>query len=155
VADSKGEEARRVIDAELRPGEVFRVMFPVLIPPPDLGGGWGPAAVIIPLFWAVRKLMWRRAAGAVQVQVGIPLRYRMVWGTTDQRVLIFALRARWRLGPLIASVDRGDIVGATATTVGEGWRTVELELSGQRTLSVKVPAPWVNPIVNGFGQSPS
>src|SRR5664279_2073165 len=118
---------------ELQPGEVFRVMFPVLIPPPDVGGGWGPAAVIIPLFWAVRKLMWRRAVGAAQAAAGIPLRSRMVWGTTDQRVLIFAVRARWKLGPLIAYVDRGDIVGATATTFGEGWRTVALELTGQRS----------------------
>ena len=146
---------RRVIGSEMRAGETFRTMFPVLIPPPDVGGGWGPAAVIIPLFWAVRKSMWRRAVRATQAQIGIPLRYRMVWGTTDQRVLIFAVRARWNLGPLITSVDRGDIVGATANTVGQGWRTVALELSGQRSLSVKVPAPWVDPIVNGFSQSDS
>jgi len=155
VAKRTGAETRRVVESELRPCEILRAVIPVLIPPPDVGGGWGDAAVIVPLFWAVTRLMWRGAAEAAQSQLGIPLRYRMVWGTTDQRVLIFAARARWQLGPLFASTGRGEIIGATATTVGAGWRTVALELSGQRTLSVKVPAPWVNPIVNGFSQSRS
>ena len=152
MARSQGDDVRRAIDAELQPGEVFRVVFPVLIPPPNVGGGWGEAAVIVPLFWAVRKSMWRRAAASVQAQVGIPLRRRMLWGTTDRRVLIFAAGARWKVGPLIASIDRSDVIRAVApSTVSEGWRSVAFELANRPDLCVKVPARLVDPIVNGFG----
>jgi hypothetical protein len=126
------------IVAHLQAGESLRRVFHVIIPPPSGGVAWGDAAVVVPLVRIVGRVMWNRAAAAAQEEVGIGLRPRMLWALTDRRILLFSALKRWQLGEPLGAIARTDVVGATAPTVGQGWRTVVLELTAGRQLSIKV-----------------
>jgi hypothetical protein len=126
------------IAPHVRADESLRRVFHVIIPPPSGGVAWGDAAVIVPLARIVGRVMWNRAAAAAQQEAGIGLRPRMLWGLTDQRVLLFSALKRWELGEPLGAIARTDVVGATAPTVGQSWRTVVIELTGGRRLSIKV-----------------
>jgi hypothetical protein len=126
------------IAAHLQAGESLRRVFHVIIPPPSGGVAWGDAAIVVPLVRIVGRVMWNRAAVAAQENVGVDLRPRMLWALTDQRILLFSALKRWELGESLGAIARTEVVGATAPTVGQGWRTVVLELTAGRQLSIKV-----------------
>lgn len=135
------KQARAVpeqIAAHVRADESLRRVFHVIIPPPSGGVAWGDAAVVVPLVRIVGRVMWNRAAAAAQQEVGIDLRPRMLWALTDRRILLFSALKRWQLGEPLGAIARTEVVAATAPTVGQGWRTVVLELTAGRQLSIKV-----------------
>jgi hypothetical protein len=126
------------IAAHLRWDESLRAVFHVIVPVPTAGTAWDPAAIVVPLVMIVRKVMWNRAAAVAQEAVGIGLRPRMLWALTDQRILLFGADKRWELGEQLGAIAMSEVLGATAPTVGQSWRTVIIELTGGRRLSIKV-----------------
>lgn len=135
------EQARTApeqIAAHVRADESLRRVFHVILPSPTAGVAWGDAAVVAPLVRIVGRVMRNRAAAAAEEEVGIGLRPRMLWALTDQRILLFSALKRWELGEQLGEIARQDVVGATAPTVGQGWRTVIIKLTAGRELTIKV-----------------
>jgi hypothetical protein len=134
----QAQTAPEQIAAHVRADESLRRVFHVILPGPNAGVAWGDAAVVVPLVRIVGRVMRNRAAAAAQEDVGIGLRPRMLWALTDQRILLFSALKRWELGEPLGAIARTEVVGATAPTVGQGWRTVVIELTAGRQLSIKV-----------------
>jgi hypothetical protein len=134
----QAQTAPEQIAAHVRADESLRRVFHVILPGPNAGVAWGDAAVVVPLVRIVGRVMQNRAAAAAQEDVGIGLRPRMLWALTDQRILLFSTLKRWELGEQLGEIARQDVVGATAPTVGQGWRTVIIKLTAGRELTIKV-----------------
>jgi hypothetical protein len=135
---SGGEAVVAAVTAELRASEQRLALFPALTPS-DSGGGLAPAE-LFPLIMAVEHLAWRQRSRAAARTSMFPLAPRMIIGLTDQRLLIWVARRRWRLGAFLGDVPRDRIVQATAPTAGQGWRTVRIYLANEPTVSIQVPA---------------
>ena len=130
--------AREQIAAHVRADESLLCVFAVILPRPSAGTAWGDAAIVVPLVTIVSKVMWNRTAAAAQHKVGIGVRTRMVWALTDQRILLFSALKRWQLGEWLDEIPRVEVTSATAPTMGQGWRTVIIELRASRKLVIKV-----------------
>jgi hypothetical protein len=136
--DSGWESTRVAASADLRRGEPLIALFPALTPS-DSEGGLAPVG-LIPLIMAVEYLQWRhrnRATGRTSL---FPLAPRMIIALTNQRLVIWTARRRWRLGNLLGDVSRERIIQATAPTTGSGWRTVRIYLANEPTVPIKVPS---------------
>jgi hypothetical protein len=146
------KSVRSTASAELRPGERLLAICPALTPR-DSGGGLAVSGAW-PLIMVVEHLAWRRRAGVAGRTSGFPLAPRMIIGVTDQRLVTWAARRGWRLGPVVGDVSRDLILQATAPTVGAGWRTVLIRLSSGPTVRIKVPANLADRLAAGLSGSP-
>lgn len=124
--------------AELRRGEMLRAIFPALSQS-SAGGGMAPAELWLAVL-AAEHLTHRRRLRAQARESMFPLSSRMIIGLSNQRLLIWSVRPGWRLGSFIGYVTRDRILQATAPTAGTGWRTVNIYLAQEPTVSIKVPA---------------
>ena len=64
-------------------------------------------------------------------KVGFPLDQRMILAVTDRRLLI-AKDVRGRRPVILGEVPRADIVNARLPYLGDGWKLLELMLTGDR-----------------------
>jgi hypothetical protein len=124
--------------SELRRGEALRSIFPALSQSAP-GGGMMPAELMLAVV-AAEHLAHRRRLRAQAKESMFPLASRMIIGLSNQRLLIWSVRPGWRLGSFIGYVARDRILQATAPTAGTGWRTVNIYLAEEPTVSIKVPA---------------
>jgi hypothetical protein len=124
------------VRAELRPGESPQRIFPA-ITVGEPGGGMAPAA-LMPLIMAAEHLVQRRRDRAVSRESLFPLSQRMIMVLSDQRLMIWAARLRWRPGRFLGYVARDRIQQATAPTAGAGWRTLHIYLANEPAVAVKV-----------------
>jgi hypothetical protein len=98
-----------------------------------------PAELMLAVL-AAEHLTHRRRLRAQARESMFPLASRMIIGLSNQRLLIWSVRPGWRLGSFIGYVARDRILQATAPTIGTGWRTVNIYLAQEPTVSIKVPA---------------
>ncbi len=124
--------------SELRRGELLQAIFPALSPSSS-GRGMAPAELMLAVV-AAEHLAQRRRLREQARESMFPLASRMVIGLSNQRLLIWSVRPGWRLGSFIGYVARDRILQATAPTIGTGWRTVNIYLAQEPTVSIKVPA---------------
>jgi hypothetical protein len=120
---SHGESVEQVLAARIRP-------------PDSCGRIVLPAAALIPLVRGVSRARQRRKASRLTDQTGFPLASRMMLVLTDRRLLVFCPGGR--LGGLLGSVARGDIIAAHRPSLGGAWRTVRLELASGETVSMQI-----------------
>jgi hypothetical protein len=125
--------------SELRRGEVLQAIFPALSQDSSAGGGLVPAELMLAVL-AAEHLTHRRRMRTQARQSMFPLATRMIIGLSNRRLLIWSVRPGWRLGSFIGYVARDRILQATAPTIGTGWRTVNIYLAQEPTVSIKVPA---------------
>ncbi len=123
--------------SELRRGEVLHAIFPAITQ--SSSGGMMPAELMLAVL-AAEHLTHRRRLRAQARESMFPLASRMIIGLSNRRLLIWSVRPGWRLGSFIGYVARDRILQATAPTVGTGWRTVNIYLAQEPTVSIKVPA---------------
>jgi len=127
-------------EQELHSGETLLGVVPALSPPPeDTVGGLLPA-FMIPIISMAERWHWRRTSRRAAVASRFPLAPRMLVGVTDQRMLVWEARRRWRVGDFLGYVTLDRVVQADAPTVGAGWRTVRIFLSNEPTVHLKVPS---------------
>jgi hypothetical protein len=124
--------------SELRRGEVLHAIFPALSQSPAAGGVTPPDLMLAAL--AAEHLTHRRRLREQARESMFPLASRMIIGLSNQRLLIWSVRPGWRLGGFIGYVARDRILQAAAPTRGSGWRTVDIYLAQEPTVSIKVPA---------------
>jgi hypothetical protein len=124
--------------SELRRGELLQAIFPALSQSSS-AGGMAPAELMMGVL-AAERLTQRRRMRAQARESMFPLASRMIIGLSNQRLLIWSVRPGWRLGSFIGYVTRDRILQATAPTIGTGWRTVNVYLAQEPTVSIKVPA---------------
>jgi hypothetical protein len=125
--------------SELRRGELLHAIFPALSESSSPGCGMMPAELMLPVV-AAEHLTHRRRLRAQARESMFPLASRMIIGLSNQRLLIWTVRPGWRLGSFIGYVARDRILQAAAPTIGTGWRTVNIYLAQEPTVSIKVPA---------------
>jgi hypothetical protein len=123
--------------SELRRGELLHAIFPALSQ--SSSGGMAPAELMLGVLAADRLTHHRRMRAQARESM-FPLASRMIIGLSNQRLLIWSVRPGWRLGSFIGYVTRDRILQATAPTAGTGWRTVNVYLAQEPTVSIKVPA---------------
>jgi hypothetical protein len=114
-------------------------VFRAIPPNPDPGSAFG-LTVAMPLLWAYRRVSRRRHHRVAHERSGLPLARRMLLAVTDDRVLVWSASKAWRLQAFLGEVARSQIRQATAPTVGQGWRSVRLELVDADPVVVKVAA---------------
>jgi hypothetical protein len=124
--------------SELRRGELLQAIFPALSQSSS-AGGMAPAELMLGVL-AADHLTHRRRMRAQARESMFPLASRMIIGLSNQRLLIWSVRPGWRLGSFIGYVARDRILQATAPTIATGWRTVNIYLAEEPTVSIKVPA---------------
>jgi hypothetical protein len=132
------DNALAAVRAELRPGESALGLFPA-VTVDDSGAGIAPAE-LWPLIIAAEQLIRRRRDRAASKASIFPLNSRMIIAVTDQRLLIWAARLRWRPGDFLGYVSRDRILQVTAPGIGTGWRTLHIHLANEPTVSIRVPS---------------
>ena len=132
--------------SELRRGERLQAIFPALSQP-DANGGPVPAELMAALL-ATDRLTRRRRLRAQAKESMFPLAARMIIGLTNQRLVIWSVRPRWRLGSFLGYVSRDRILQAIAPPMsGTGWRNVSIYLAQEPTVSIKVPTAAADDLV--------
>jgi hypothetical protein len=143
---------KAAVSAELLADETPGSVFPVIADTPSGRRAMGPALLVVPVMWAARRISERRAATATRLTSGLPMRKYMLWAITSQRVLFFELVPGRRIGTLLGSIDRLEVIEAMSPTVGQGSRTMVFTLTGDRTVSVKIPAAYVDHVASTFSR---
>jgi hypothetical protein len=142
-------ECDRAVAAQLRDGEVAGPAIAAILPNPDPGTAYGVSSAF-PLLWLLRGVARWRARRSVQVSTGFPTAPRMVLALSGERLLVWSASRRWRLGEFLGDVPLGTITAARAPTVGQGWRSVVIELAGSPTVTVKVGARQADDLAAGL-----
>jgi len=132
---------RAVVTAYVQPGEQLQALFTALIPRPG-SDGLVVSGALVPLFWAVQRVAWERAARAVSQATGVPVAPRMIVALTPTRMVIWRAARNWRLGDLSGELPRDRIIGVTTAGVGTRSRRLILHLSTGSTVAMRV-APAV------------
>jgi hypothetical protein len=140
------------VQAELRPGESLLGLFPALTPNGQ-GSGLAPAE-LWPLIWAAEHLLRRRRDRSASQTSMFPLSARMLMALTEDRLLIWAAKRRWRPVQFLGFVSRDRILQATTRTTGSGWRTVQLHLANEPAVAVQVPATAVGSLISALSGAP-
>ena len=123
---------------ELRDGEALWALFPAMTASDDGGSGIMPAA-FVPVVAVVERWQDRRSARQASKTSLFPLAPRMVMGLTNRRILTWAAGRRWSMGTFLGFVPMEAIVRAEVLTVGEGWRTVRVDLANEPSVRFRVP----------------
>jgi hypothetical protein len=114
-------------------------LFRAISPSPDPGSAFG-LTVAMPLLWTYRRLGRRSQSRQSLARSGLPLARRMVLGVTDDRLIVWSASKSWEPQSLLGEFARGHVRDATAPTVGQGWRTVRIELDEGEPVVIKVVA---------------
>jgi hypothetical protein len=124
----------------------LQAIFPALSQP-DGSGGAVPAELMTALL-ATDRLTRRRRLRTQAKESMFPLAARMIIGLTNQRLVIWSVRPRWRLGSFLGYVSRDRILQAIAPLMsGTGWRDVSIYLAQEPTVSIKVPTAAADALV--------
>lgn len=152
AADSFQHALLATVTTELRAGESPVVVFPAItITQP--AEGMAPAE-LWPLIIAVdRMLQWRRDRAASRASL-FPVNSRMIMSLTDQRLLIWSVRPRWRPGRFLGYVARDRILQVTAPTPGKGWQAIVIHLATEPAVSVKVPSSAAGRLIPALSGAP-
>jgi hypothetical protein len=149
------------VRTQLRPGEMVEGLFPAATIR-DRGRGLTPLE-FLPLIVAAEYLAQRRRDRRAGRESLFPLQPRMVMALTDQRVLIWAARLRWRPGRFMGYVTRDRILQVTAsaaptaerTASGSATGTVTVHLANEPPVTLKVPAAAADRLVQSLSGEPS
>ena len=152
AAESFQHALLATVMTEMRTGESPVVVFPAItITQPS--EGMAPAE-LWPLIIAVdRMLQWRRDRAASRASL-FPVRARMIMSLTDERLLIWAVRPRWRPGRFLGYVARDRILQVTAPAPGKGWQAIVLHLATEPAVSVKVPPSAASRLIPALSGAP-
>lgn len=132
----------------------LRMLFPALAGGRDSGHGF----TLMP-FGTLYRLAGRAAEGVrtrrILAATGFPVRSRMIIGLGEHHMFVWSASkqwayGRWRIGRLVGTIPIDHVSTAEAPTVGQGWRTVVLQLTGKSPASLRVPAPVVNELVQAL-----
>jgi hypothetical protein len=96
-------------------------------------------AALLPVVAVVERWQDRRSARQTSKTSLFPLAPRMVMGLTNRRILTWTAGRRWSMGSFLGFVPIEAIVSAEVLTVGEGWRTVRVDLANEPSVRFKVP----------------
>lgn len=129
---------RELAATELRAGEALQALFPAITASDDGGSAMMPAA-LLPVVAAVERWQDRRTARSTSKTSLFPLAPRMVMGLTNRRILVWRAGRRWSMGTFLGFVPMDAIVRAEVLTVGEGWRTVRVDLANEPSVRFRVP----------------
>jgi hypothetical protein len=149
--DSVRREIRAAFAAEARDGES-----PVLsLPAMTIHDGHGGLAIegVWPLLMAVSHLVRRHRDRVASRAAQFPLSSRMVLVLTDQRLLIWAARRRWRPGRFLGDVPRDRILEVTSPPAGTRWRTAEFRLADGTGVSVRTSARSLGQLLTALSGS--
>ena len=131
-----GAAWREAANGQLRQGESRHLVAVARPKPGDTGGG----LTLMPLGtlyrWAHRYYEKAAAKRAASTH-GFPLRRRMIWAITDQRIIVWELARRPRSEP-VGEYDRTAILRAQRPDVGGLWRTVVLTLRNEHEVVVQL-----------------
>lgn len=129
---------RELASGELREGETLQALFPALAAADPGGSGIMPAA-LVPVVAAVERWQQRRATRQTTKTSMFPVAPRMLMALTNRRLLMWAAGRGWSMGAFLGFVPLDAIVRAGAVTVGEGWRTVQVDLANEPSVRFRVP----------------
>jgi hypothetical protein len=125
------------VSEQLLDGETSSRPFAAINPNPDPGRAFG-LGFAFPLLWASRRIARRRARQSTSERSGIPVSRRMVVAVTGDRLLIWSAGRRWEPDTYLGDISRQRIAGAQAPTVGQGWRSVRIDLVDSDSVTIKV-----------------
>lgn len=128
---------RPFIAEQLAAGEADVHGFAAISPNPDPGSALMPGGAE-PLFWLADRFSERRRNRAVRERSGFPLARRMVLAVTSERLLVWSANRRWSRLSFLGAIPRDQILRAEAPTVGQGWRSVHIQIGGAEPVIVKV-----------------
>jgi hypothetical protein len=134
-----------VIADQLGIEETAEPVLPAIAPNSDPGTAFG-LAFAMPMLWVTRRLSRQRRDRRVLAQSGFPLAQRMVLAVTKDRLLVWSANRRWKPMSFLGALSRERIVRADAPTVGEGWRTVRIEVQDAEPIVIKVAAKYADPL---------
>jgi hypothetical protein len=126
-----------MISAQVRDGETSSQPFAAITPDPDEGRGFG-LIVAFPVLWAMRRLSKRHARRDTTKRSGIRMAQRMLVAVTSDRMLIWSAQRHWAPGEFLGDVALNRIADAQAPTVGQGWRSVRIDLVDGESVTIKV-----------------
>jgi hypothetical protein len=137
ASEGRWSAHRAAAAAEVRDGETVLWIVPALsnYDPDDF---YGPSELMV-VFVAMQRWLSKRSARAAAKESLFPLAPRMVLALTDQRLLVWSARRRFRLGEFIGFVSLDRIVHAEVVTVGAGWRTARVDLANEPPVLFKLP----------------
>jgi len=153
VATSFREHALAAVRAEVRPGESVLALFPA-VTLEESSGGLAPAG-LWPMIMAVEHRIRRRRDHAASRASLFPLSSRMIIALSDQRLLIWAARLKWRPGNFLGYVSRDRILQVTVPGTGSGWRRVLIQLANEPTVTIKVPPMIAGQLATALSGAPA
>jgi hypothetical protein len=121
----------------LGPDDQPEVLFTAVTPEPESGGHL-ISGMLMPLAWAISRVMWRhetRVAGRV---ADVPLAPRMFVALTARRLVIWQATRGWRLGEVSGELPRERILQVTEAARGARSRRLVLQLSTGSSFSLRV-----------------
>jgi hypothetical protein len=133
------EEIKAIVVGHLNDGEDLEATSSALMPRSGGGRGVMPAA-LVPLAIAVRRWERRRERQRITGASPVTLAPKMIMAITNTRLVFFRAGRQWKPEELLSSLPRDEIRGAKAPTVGDGWRTVRIDVGRDEPLDIRVPA---------------
>lgn len=130
---------------QLGPNESAELVLPAIAPNPDPGSAFG-LAVAMPVLWVTRRVSRQRRDRRVLAMSGFPLAHRMLLAVTNDRLLVWSASRQWKPMSFLGAVSRERIERGEAPTVGEGWRSVRIDLHDAGTVIIKVAAKHADPL---------
>lgn len=145
--------------AEVSADDGLRMLFPALSGGRDSGHG----LTLMP-FGTLFRVADRAAQGVRSKrsleECGFALRPRMIVGVGDREIFVWSARkywayGRWRMGRMIGRIPLEQIATAEAPTVGKGWRTLVVQLTGKSPASLRVPSAVADELAGYSSRGPS
>jgi hypothetical protein len=128
-----------LVDGELRAGETRGSIYPAISPNPDPGSAFlSYAALPLLLLW--RRIAAKRLHQQALTSSGFPMARRMLLVPTGHRLLVWSARKGFAPDKFLGDLAYARITGAASPTVGQGWRTVVIDMADGDPVSIKVAA---------------
>jgi hypothetical protein len=140
-----------LVGAQLREGERRSPIYRAISPNPDPGSAFlsYPA---LPLLWLWRSIAHKRSHQKVMRSSTFPVARRMLLVPTGTRLLVWSARRGFKPGDFLGDIASDRIVGAVSPTVGQGWRTVVIEMVDGDPVSIKLSASAVDRFIADLTQ---
>lgn len=144
MPDTQWKEIRERAAAELSEGDGLRLLFPALAGIKDSGHSF----TLMPfgtLYRLAERAIEAQRSKRTLAESGLPLRGRMIIGVGREDIFVWSASrrwayGRWRMGRLLGQVPVSQVVSAEAPTIGQGWRTVNLQLAGKSSVALRAPS---------------